>query len=99
MKIVVNTLTPEEIKKGKGLGYPVDQWRGGVEEANRRGYQVLSKEEIYQTADFIVLSTGLYTQGPFKNVDMIDETAVEQMLGNKKLIGLFNVDRWELVSK
>ncbi|GEM_PF-4518918 len=58
-------------------------------------YRVATKEEIYKTANYIVLITGL---GPENvNAGMIDAEAIDLMIQNKGLKALINPDRRELV--
>ncbi|MBI1977287.1 MAG: hypothetical protein HYS55_00880, partial [Candidatus Omnitrophica bacterium] len=63
------------------------------------GYQFATKEEIYQSAHYIVLITGLYKDGPRKNIGMVDQNAVDAMLGNPHLFALINPDREGLVDE
>lgn len=65
--------------------------------AQALGARFATKDEIYRSAHYIVLITGLYKEGPRRNVGMVDEAAVDLMLANENLIALIDPDRAGLV--
>jgi len=58
--------------------------------AQALGARFATKEEIYGSAHYVVLITGLYKKGPRRNVGMVGKAEVKLMLENKNLIALID---------
>jgi D-3-phosphoglycerate dehydrogenase len=61
------------------------------------GYSFATKEQIYGSANFVLLITGLVKSGPNPTAGMVDEKVVALLKGNGRLRGLINPDREGLV--